>query len=907
MDINEYLERLRREIDEQAQNIKLRNNAWSGQKEEESYDAGSGVRSAKTSEDVVAYCPYCGEPFPSGAGYCPYCGQQVTLNSGILDKDENYPVDASHTAGLPGGKEEKTLQRLKSAERLEESSKSRIGTFERLYMDTYFSETHIPIAYGYEQLDYAALVCLLASVLEIELNLSVYQQLRELYGIEMPLFANKPAPKKEITVYPGFVLDIGKESITLGRIQSLLESNKSKISCDLPDMPDFIEWLNAIIKMRNKADHKDRITREAFVGFYELYVRFFNRYIDGLMDLKEQYKGVERKGNKKRYTSAFSLAVKKAGEEDVDYMNSLNRSAGCDGMQKQGIIFTDTSKLALKYFGEINCRIRNEETHENRYISFVSYIKDIINCYIERCAGSGITYWLLDVADKEYGYVLEKDSCWQGYLALLDEYCKDTGITADSPFGLFIIGGDDVIPVPRVHNPISDPYDEIVQVDVLENELEADMLYAYEPACVQLDAKKDLSWKALMRGRHRFYVGRLPLEEGHIESSVENDLGEGKKADIPQGNGYFNRAFEAYRPAVSKEGILIKHRGIEVKAPLVTSCQNTVRCANEMTAGLPLAPLENIPGLVENNKFVSPLLDLSKSDKLSQVYRQAVQLSDMLIFILHGCNTARTPGYFGAPPDPRLGTPTVAFDPELFAVSNPQVVTGVCCWGARYIGYKRENSALLQALYNHTLLFVGSSRTALGSVEGPIRYSEKLLKYYLNYLLEGYDAGQALMCAKYRYFNNDRASDMESGLFLTVLEFNLFGDPLLNVCPLLERRPLTEECMRFSRIPDSEIEGRIRSYQPVYVRGNKRQESLLSEVRGLVDLNFRKIHDKISDLLYRHYQIEPRMLYTVYRYVARDGAEGYTLRYRNESGPLTIDTIVDTDLNGNGINIATSY
>ena len=82
-----------------------------------------------------------------------------------------------------------TISRLLWDDRLEESSKSKLGTFERVYEDTFLKDTQMPIrSYGFNDLDYSPLVTTLATVLEIELNHSLYQKIRKDHGVDIDKF-----------------------------------------------------------------------------------------------------------------------------------------------------------------------------------------------------------------------------------------------------------------------------------------------------------------------------------------------------------------------------------------------------------------------------------------------------------------------------------------------------------------------------------------------------------------------------------------------------------------------------------------------------------------------------------------------------------------------------------------------
>jgi hypothetical protein len=81
---------------------------------------------------------------------------------------------------------------------------------------------------------------------------------------------------------------------------------------------------------------------------------------------------------------------------------------------------------------------------------------------------------------------------------------------------------------------------------------------------------------------------------------------------------------------------------------------------------------------------------------------------------------------------------------------------------------------LLQALASGTLGFVGSSRIAFGPAEPPINLADVIIGQFLKNVAEGESTGRSHMNAR-----NDlwHAIENDAHSRLTVLEFNLFGDP----------------------------------------------------------------------------------------------------------------------------------
>ena len=145
---------------------------------------------------------------------------------------------------------------------------------------------------------------------------------------------------------------------------------------------------------------------------------------------------------------------------------------------------------------------------------------------------------------------------------------------------------------------------------------------------------------------------------------------------------------------------------------------------------------------------------------------------DLLYFNLHGSNEPNEAGWFGESLD---GHYPVAIRPEHFSrLQRPNIVGVEACYGAKFSGLSQERSSLLQALASGTLGFVGSSRIAFGPPEPPINLADVIIGHFLKNVAEGQSTGRSHMNAR-----NDlwHAIEEDAHSRLTVLEFNLFGDP----------------------------------------------------------------------------------------------------------------------------------
>lgn len=822
------------------------------------------------------------------------------MHDDFLDNLVNKRESTPHQ---PERRQEETIPRLKLDRRLEESSKSKIGTFESLYNETFLEETHMPIAsYGFSDLDYSPLVTLLASVLEIELNLSVYQTIRQNHGINIRSFYNKDTNGPEIHI-GDMRIDLGKKNQMLRKLYAIMSKDSKELSRDIDDLPGMLRILDKVIEARNDASHIKAIDREKFINFYRNFAELYNRYILSILNLKEQLQSPPDAQRRYWTSKEYSFSSYRSEDEqsDDDYIRSILEgwTSSSDRACSCGILFTDCSKLSVKYYGDT---------------SQIRRLHRIFDEIIEEYKATGIRYSLLDVSDK-HASILEQNPGWMGYHKILDEYCQENGISSKHPHGLFIIGGDDVIPMPQVENPCWETHSTMV----LEQTVDADILYAFGSKAVSISQGRKLSFNALYEHLQdpRFFVGRLPLENGMMTTSFEEDICQ-----------YFTRAIQAHRSG-----------GVQVSAPTLTTCHSAKECGRQMVEGIPLLQLNERFSRFEDNMILSPLTmleyekerhrnndvikditnDTSVLDLCQKDYLETLSKADMLIFLLHGGYDPGKPVYYGDARKIDVSMSVIrkcnpaTFTPEIFKRPsiNIGVVAAVCCYGARFIGYSRNDSSLLTAMYNNTLLFYGSSRIAIGSFDqtlkssnGQNEYSLVQMRLYLQNLLSGVQAGIAIQNARVEYSrHSNKARKDELGYeynpyyyMTTILEFNLFGDPLLNAQKIMD---MPSEDPNDTILDISFDIRNERRYQEVYSIEKSKSTSILDRVRRLVDNNFEEIHKKMSDTLYRYYKVDPRTLYSAHKYTDGFGRSGYTITYKDNDDAFDHYQMVDTDICGN--------
>ena len=829
-----------------------------------------------------SFCPSCGFVLREGLSFCPNCGRQLARQinppQAVAERRPEWSGERTASPGNQAETRRKRLHSLPHYEDLEEDSKTKIGIFERIYRQTFQQENGLPLVqpYGYQDIDYAPLVNLLASVLEIELMHSAWNKMKRCYPAsfqcgDVTVNLNMPNP----TLFD-MTLCLEYDRQTKKVLDRFLDGKSQPLAA----------LLTKIRTIRNAASHKTTIGEQRFLVFYEDMSLVFRNYMPLLINLKKN----------------LANASPSAAHEGRRETSCVSTSAQCfRGKSRQGVLFTDTRKLAEKFtangrFGLETDTCRHLQQALHAYGSCLSQQADI--CYT-----------LLDVA----GLLSTDRHGWEVYRQYLWKETKALRDSQQEPLGLFILGGHDVIPMPQVKNParqtgeLPRPGELVCSEEVLE----ADLLYAYgengEADNLLQDGYVDLQWLAHAPA---FYTGRLPLADGELSFEDESKF-----------LGYFDRSLQAFCPPMASTvpGIALSgHRHVAVTA------EAFCKVSEQMLDRLPLHPLKGDSRWVRAGKLVSPGLDLNRTAIRNGTdgepspegfgdYWTAVQQADVLTFVLHGSGEKyEQGGYYGESRTVNSYQP-LAFCPRLLKETSAKVVSGVCCWGARYIGFEPEVSALLTAIYHQTLLFMGACRCAYGTSDRAMEvyqgcgmmYANVLVSSYLRHLMRGVPAGEALERAKFDCLSHTADGSLEITM-TTLLEFNLYGDPMLFLQPLQTASGasasesgsdfLNPQCRSIAlrRL----LSGRLTECKLAWSKNSSVKRSLLETVRSLVDRNLEVVRKTMNEHLYSYYQIEPDTLQSVFCGKNASGKTVYCFSYFPDKGPLTRAVRVYSDERG---------
>ncbi len=518
-----------------------------------------------------------------------------------------------------------------------------------------------------------------------------------------------------------------------------------------------------------------------------------------------------------------------------------------------GILLTDSNALARKY----GC------TQQEVY--------DVFNDFIQTAYDQQMYWTFLDLA--QYGIDSAQASpSWQECNEAVSRCIADNGLSAGPDLHLFIVGGDDVIPIPRIDDPWEHSDDDAPQP--------TDTCYAFEGTYIPDLLEGEQSDFTVEAARNN--VARLPLEDGPLTTDIRSDIG-----------AYFN---------VSG----LYGGGIPVGNVVMISNNEWIPASCTMTQHLPLLYNTDDPELIRNGMYISPKL-LTEDQASLNIYRQSLAKGDMLMFNLHGSGENGECGFYST---------DEAFNPSLFGDSRARVFNTVACFGARYSGYERNDSMVLSALYGGgILLYTGSlipvpmfsdrqTDEARQLLLNPGTGSEVFMRLYPLYQFKGMTAGRALLQAKCDYFNMCRHVESDGFSLSTALMFCLYGNPMLHV---RRRDYVVESALQNDAMPPAPVKGNGQAVRKTLLQRVMQKDtgnqSLVDQVRGYVDNNLNAIRSMVEQHLYRQLGLDPQTLHSIDRFsrptIDGNYATGYSFNYHDPTRPFAADTYVEVDAEGN--------
>lgn len=534
------------------------------------------------------------------------------------------------------------------------------------------------------------------------------------------------------------------------------------------------------------------------------------------------------------------------GSENVMAESTDNASsiASC-----RAILFTDTMALAGKY-----------GTERWEVVDMFSEIR-------QRMQNYGMEWMFLDTA--EYRPQLGRDPMWLDYNQLISDFMEENDFKYGMQTPVFIIGGDDVIPIPMVEDLYGTSDSGLMPCD---------MCY-----CFSGNFFSDL-WDgdhSITEDYVRNNIARLPLEDGEMQTGMDDDI-----------LGYFERCEEYYEEGIPSDYVMM------------TSNSSWLPASKTMSEHLPLINHADDEDMVEDNMYVSPPVAPDNDDAVETV-SISMEDANMLLFNLHGAGQEGMSSFYSDEGE--------AFNTEMLQYTYARVFNTVACYGARYHGFERGDSMLLTSLYYHGfLLYAGSlipvPMTELNVPEGVEVHegsgSEHLMPIYCMEQYAGLPAGEAMMKAKLEYFNTFRHLERDDFSMATMQMFSLYGNPMLR---LQRKESVLQKAKEEHVLPilpqtSKNIPVRMKRLQRIMTKDNS-TSSLLSDIRGAVNANLDAMHAAIAKDLYAQLGLEPRMLDHIDAYAIPNGdgsiEKGFMYAYVDDNRAFANKAWVEVDENGN--------
>lgn len=502
-----------------------------------------------------------------------------------------------------------------------------------------------------------------------------------------------------------------------------------------------------------------------------------------------------------------------------------------------GAILTNSKALAAK--------LHTEQT----------VILQLLSAYAAAARNRGVRYRIIDAS----GYrmlnptysgqhiVLTPEDSWSDYISLLaDYYTFGRSSQKACTCYLFIVGGEDIIPMPVIRHYMAG------QRNFKDKDIDTDIPYAYmlgNKTYELIESGKIFEYEQY------FHVGRLPFA---MDASLD-DL-----------TNYLRRVSEceASLDITSYFGMTNLPWGDESQVVCIPLRKARIESVSKNFVGAYYTIEDERYDVVSNELFCSlPVYE-------GNIERFFDTNASFYYFNLHGSDTPTNVGFYA-------DYAGAAIMPQHIAkIKSNNFFVSEACYGARFKQYRRCESMLLSAMGGKTLFYLGSSRIAFCNNRYSIDNSDRLVNIFIEELLGGVTAGEALFIARQSFFEYDNGHLYDQQL-ATIAEFNLFGDPTLAA-----RRACKSFKDGSSRAVASKYAvQRVCESKCIYDNAQTtRPESIYEQVRMAVDSNLMKIRKVIDQELYAKLGVEPRSLQQIFRNRFADGREFYSFDYMENKG-----------------------
>lgn len=508
---------------------------------------------------------------------------------------------------------------------------------------------------------------------------------------------------------------------------------------------------------------------------------------------------------------------------------------------KKGLLLTNSRLLAKKLGVDEECMVT------------------ILNEYIHHMKSMGYMYTLVNTI------TFTRNNKWYEYHdILLNTHKSERSKGEQESEYLFIIGGNDIIPVPVINNYV-DNSDDVVETDIL---------YAYPYGA---KTQTLLESTELYKAEALFMVSRLPLAS---DASFERLL------------DFLQRSLDCHA-----------NGGIQMTYAYGHSDPNWKRVSTKVIERLTVNGLfpqykKPLPQEVFTGQlFMSPPVEHSN---LAEVFNTNASL---FYFNLHGSDQPDANYYLGEEYMKKSYAVAGFTADAIRAAQNPNIFVAECCYGAKHVGYDIEHCILNSAMMSNTMIFLGASKIAYGQVDqanggavGALSSADLLSAAFIEGLLNGMSAGEALMLARYMFFCN-KDGNLSPFDALTLCEFNLYGDPMLGIAGQFagKSNAVAEGMKSLSKNQIASKDANLgMNIEPLI----KEPSSLLQRVRGAVDANIKILSDRIGQQLYAQYGMKPREPKQILKVNYKNGDSEYCVLYEEQHDKICSQVVVSSTNEG---------
>lgn len=483
-------------------------------------------------------------------------------------------------------------------------------------------------------------------------------------------------------------------------------------------------------------------------------------------------------------------------------------------------------------------------------------VRAVLDAFIAVRRTQGIAYTLIDGSNCDTGHgrrSVRKGASWTEWADLVrDLYqASSEGRIPDADY-LFIIGGNDIVPMPVIRHYLANDGQST------ETTIDTDVPYIYPFG--GLDTQRYLASGEIYDSEVGYVVGRLPLStDARLDYLSDYLLRAGALPYIKVRHAY-SQCDPHWRRVTHSNVAELRNRNM-----LCTRAGNAT------------------PEMFYLGVYLSPEVD---TDSVSSYLTPETQLA---FFNLHGSAAPESPGFMGQSVTDSSDWRMAVMPADIQRLNHPNVIVTEACYGARFEGFDTRHSMVLAAFAAQTLIYLGSSRIAYGAVDSMYESDEDvkgtqadvLTSEFVRALLQGYTAGDALCKARYALLDNFELGAYEA---TTLAEFNLYGDPTMQVAIAASGRAArASDPMPQPKRQLAPKRNRIIKCTS-HLRADKLSldglnNSVLQMVRGAVDSQLMKIHERVAKELYDHWGISPRHLTGATSLVYTTGKKAIALHY----------------------------